>query len=231
METAAPDLVAIVDDEQDILDMVKLHLERAGFAVDAYADGEAFLSALPSRTPDLVLLDVMMPGRDGMEVCRLMAGDPRLSVIPVVFLTALGDEQSRVAGLEAGADDYIAKPFSARELVARARAVLRRMRRRGGQPLLRFGSVLEMDCERFDVRVEGQPVALTSTEFRLLRILVEGNGRVFSRSRLLDELWSGEKFVFDRTIDVHIRNLRRKLGPASAFLHSARGLGYRFRWP
>lgn len=172
------------------------------------------------------MLDLLLPDIPGRDLLRLLRTDGRTARLPVIMLTALGSEPDRVAGLEAGADDYISKPFSPKELVARVRAVLRRAP--GVEPgIVEVGKVLKMDFERFTVTVEDEPVDLTATEFRILRILVEGRGRVFSRDRLLEILWGGEKFVFDRTIDVHITNLRAKLGPAGRLIRSVRGVGYR----
>ncbi len=231
MERRTAQRIAVVDDEEDILALVRLNLEEEGFAVDCHPDGESLMASLQRSAPDLIVLDLMLPGRDGRDICRQLRAGPRTSTIPVIMLTALDGVPERVAGLELGADDYITKPFSPREMVARVRAVLRRMKHSGSDPVIRFGDLLEIDSDRFEVRVEGSPVPLTSTEFRLLRILAEGSGRVFARDRLLDGLWEGEKLVFDRTIDVHIRNLRMKLGAAAHLVRSVRGAGYKLQWP
>jgi DNA-binding response OmpR family regulator len=220
--------VAVVDDEPDILDLVELHLSRAGFSVDRYADGESFLDSLGSSIPDLVVLDLMLPDHHGTDVCRRIREDSRLSRLPVIMLTALGEETDRVLGLELGADDYVTKPFSPRELVARVRAVLRRA---AGTPeqggVVSAGGRIQLDVERYTTTVDGREVDLTPTEFRILRILAQGKGRVYSRAQLLEMLWEGEKFVFERTIDVHIRHIREKLGEASEMIQNVRGVGYK----
>ena len=220
--------VAVVDDEPDILDLLDLHLSRAGFTVDRYADGASFLAALKSTVPDLVVLDLMLPDHHGTDLCRRIREDARFTGLPVIMLTALGEETDRVLGLELGADDYVTKPFSPRELVARVRAVLRRSaesRAEGG--LVSAGGRITLDVERYTTTVDGREVDLTPTEFRILRILAEGRGRVYSRARLLEMLWEGEKFVFERTIDVHIRHIREKLGDAAAMIQNVRGVGYK----
>ncbi len=220
--------IAVVDDEPDILDLVELHLGRAGFGVDRYSDAGSFLESLESGAPDLVVLDLMLPDRHGTEVCRLMRDDERLSGIPVIMLTALGEETDRVLGLELGADDYVTKPFSPRELVARVRAVLRRCEAdREAGSVIDVAGRIRLDAERYTTSVDGREVDLTPTEFRILRMLAEGHGRVYSRAQLLEMLWGGEKFVFERTIDVHIRHIRQKLGDAAEMISNVRGVGYK----
>jgi two-component system phosphate regulon response regulator PhoB/two-component system alkaline phosphatase synthesis response regulator PhoP len=220
-------LIAVVDDEPDIVNLVSINLEKAGFEVKGFADALAFLKSLERRLPDLVLLDVMLPDLDGFEVCRDMKSDARTAAVPIIMLTAKGDETDRVVGLELGADDYITKPFSVRELVARVKAVLRRGREKGPSGEIRVARDLAIDPAKFDVMVSGKRVELTSTEFKILAFLASRPGRVFTRDQILDHLWGQEKAVVDRTIDVHIRNLRVKLGRAAGHIKNVRGVGYK----
>ncbi len=221
-------LIAVVDDEDDIRELVELHLKRAGFQTVSFENGNDFFEWLSAhKTPALCILDVMLPDIQGTDICRKLRASENFTDLPVIMLTALGHEIDRVTGLELGADDYVTKPFSPRELVARVRAVLRRhnpLQERNH--IIRYGP-LEMNTDTFRLRVNGELKELTSTEFKILRILLEGKGKVFSRAGLLNILWGGEKFVFERTVDVHIRNIREKLGGASSLIQNVRGVGYR----
>lgn len=228
MQQKQSSLIAVVDDERDILELVDLHLRRAGFETALFERSQPFLDSISASLPDLVILDLMLPDISGQEVMRMLRSDGRTARLPVIMLTALGSETDRIAGLDSGADDYLPKPFSPAELVARVKAVLRRTGE-GGTGILEVAGMLRIDFDRYEVSVQGNLVSLTSTEFRLLRILVDGGGRVFSREKLLELLWEGEKFVFDRTIDVHITNLRAKLGAAGGLIQSVRGVGYRMK--
>ena len=224
-------LIVIVDDEADIRELVELHLKRAGYATAAFENGSDFLRWMDlGGEPLLCVLDIMLPDIQGTDLCRRLRNSDKNSTIPVIMLTALGHETDRVTGLELGADDYVTKPFSPRELVARVRAVLRRAagssESSGGFSVLSCG-MIEIDTDTYTVRVKGKRKDFTSTEFRILALLMEGKGRVLSRSKLLDLLWGGEKFVFERTIDVHIRHIREKLGEASSLILNVRGVGYR----
>lgn len=221
-------LIAVVDDEIDIRELVELHLTRAGYATVSFENGNDFFKWLSlNKAPALCILDIMLPDMQGTDICRQIRASKKLYALPVVMLTALGHEIDRVTGLELGADDYVTKPFSPRELVARVRAVLRRHRpEKTGNIITGYGS-LKMNTESFRLRLNGENVELTSTEFKLLKILLEGRGKVFSRTELLNILWGGEKFVFERTIDVHIRNLREKLGSVAEIIQNVRGIGYR----
>jgi len=224
-------LIAIVDDEADIRELVVLHLARAGYKTISFENGNDFLDWLDvSKSPSLCILDIMLPDVQGTDICRRIRSSKDNPGLPVIMLTALGHETDRVTGLELGADDYVTKPFSPRELVARVRAVLRRMTDEEApgknSKVVIFGPI-EMDQEAFTVKVNGEARDFTSTEFRILSLLVQGRGKVFTRSRLLDELWGGEKFVFERTIDVHIRHIREKLGEASSMVQNVRGIGYK----
>lgn len=219
--------VVVVEDEEDIAGLVGMHLEKAGFRALLFHDGTGFLTWLGDNVPALVILDIMLPDVQGTDLCRTIRGSERLNAVPVIMLTALGHETEKVLGLELGADDYIVKPFSPRELVARVRAVLRRSKVKTDAPReLRWGSIV-LRPAAFEALSGGFPMLLTPTEFRILLALVEGNGRVLSRASLLDLLWDGEKFVFERTIDVHIAHIREKLGEAGRLLHIVRGIGYR----
>lgn len=223
-------LVAVVDDEQDIRELVELHLRRSGFATEAFENGDEFLKWLDGGGfPSLCILDIMLPDVQGTDICRRMRSSEEHAGVPIIMLTALDHETDRVTGLELGADDYVTKPFSPRELVARVRAVLRRISgedRKHQEPVVSFGPI-EMNSETYTVKVSGRTVDMTSTEFRILSIMLTNRGKVFSRSRLLDLLWGGEKFVFERTIDVHIRHIREKLGDAASMVQNVRGIGYR----
>ena len=220
--------IAVVDDEADILELVSIHLDRAGFDVMEYENAAAFLDALKTDVPDLVILDLMLPDVHGMEVCRMIRSSDTAADLPIIMLTAMVDEPDRVAGLEVGADDYVAKPFSPRELVARVKAVLRRSStEKSDRNIITVNDAIIIDIARYAVHVEGVKIDLTSTEFKLLQALARGRGRVLSRSRLLDILWQGEKYVTERTIDVHVAHLRSKLGKAGSLIENIRGIGYR----
>jgi len=225
-------LIAIVDDEPDILELISYHLKKERFEVREFRDGEGLLSFIETMLPDLVILDLMLPGMDGLEVCRVLRGNRRTSSVPIIMLTAKGSEADKVVGLELGADDYVVKPFSPRELVARVKAVLRRAKVEEKGESLVIGD-LAIDTNRFEVRFKGRRIDLTPTEFRILAILAERPGWVFTRNQLLDKLWQEDKVVLDRTIDVHIRHLREKLGEGGRLIKTVRGIGYKLevqRW-
>ncbi|HNY66413.1 MAG TPA: response regulator transcription factor [Deltaproteobacteria bacterium] len=221
-----PIQVAVLDDEPDILHLVTLHLERAGYLVDGYTDAKGFLQSLDRKGPDLIILDLMLPDSDGFDLCRYLKKDPRLSRIPVIMLTARTLEADKVTGLDLGADDYVTKPFSPRELVARVKAVLRRSGHEDARTVT-VGDALSIDPERFEVKVDRAPVTLTQAEFRILHLLASNRGKVFSRDKILDHLWGNEKAVLDRTVDVHIKNLRDKLGAHGRLIANVRGIGYK----
>ncbi|MCD6218963.1 response regulator transcription factor [Candidatus Calescamantes bacterium] len=221
------ELIFVVDDEIDILELVSLHLKRASFKVKEFQDGSSFLSAIEHQVPDLVILDLMLPDADGFEICKYLRKREDFSSLPIIILTAKGEETDRVLGLELGADDYVTKPFSPRELVARVKAVLRRKGEKEESAQVKIGDILMMDLQKYQTTVEGKRVELTPTEFRILKILSLKKGRVFTRNQILDYLWGDEKAVLDRTIDVHIKNIREKLGKAGKFIKSIRGVGYK----
>ena len=222
-------LIAVVDDEPDILELVALHLKKAGFAVRTFPDAGRFQKSLASSLPDLVILDLMLPDADGLDVCRDLKKDSRTAHVPVMMLTARGEEFDRVLGLEIGADDYITKPFSPKELVARVKAVLRRRAKIEARDTMELADGVVMDMNRYEVTVNGRKVDVTTTEFKLLGILAERRGWVFSRDEILSRLWGDEKAVIDRTIDVHVTNLRKKLGKAGHIIENVRGVGYKLR--
>ncbi len=220
--------IAVVDDEPDIIELVMHHLKKEGFQVETFSEARGLLEYLRNHLVDLIILDLMLPDIDGLDVCRILKKNERTALIPIIILTAKGDEPDRVVGLELGADDYVVKPFSPRELVARVKAVLRRsdtiVKPRHA---IKIGKELIIDLKRYEVYVNGEKVDLTPTEFSLLRILAERKGWVFTRTQLLDRLWGKDKSVLDRTIDVHIRHLRSKLKDAGRFIKSVRGMGYK----
>ncbi|MFQ5847934.1 MAG: response regulator transcription factor [Candidatus Methylomirabilales bacterium] len=218
--------VLVVDDEQDIVDLVRYHLEREGYQVVGCRDGKSALELASRDSPDLVILDLLMPGVDGLEVCRRLR---RTSTIPILMLTAKAEEMDKVVGLELGADDYVTKPFSPRELVARVRAILRRGVAAPDEEVLGFGD-LAMDFARHQVTVQGQHVSLTAKEMELLKALVGAKGRVLTREFLLERAWDYDRAaeIESRTVDVHIRRLREKLGRAARRIVTVKGVGYRF---
>lgn len=220
-------LVAVVDDERDIRDLVSLHLERAGYRVQSFADGEHFLAFVGRTVPDLVVLDLMLPDTDGLDICKQLKSEPRTACVPVMMLTARSDEFDRVLGLELGADDYVSKPFSPKELVARVKAVLRRNETKEATRTIELPDGVVIDLNRYEVTVAGRPACLTTTEFKLLQMLAERRGWVFSRDDILERLWGNEKSVLDRTVDVHVTNLRKKLKRAGRLLKNVRGVGYK----
>jgi DNA-binding response OmpR family regulator len=219
-------VIAALDDEPDILELLKINLRKAGYRFEGFLEAEDLYRYLSREKPQLILLDLMLPGTDGLEVCRHIRRTEGLAEIPIIMLTARGDESDKVVGLELGADDYVTKPFSVKELVARIHAVLRRPG--GGEAARRIViGPLVIDLDKFEVVAEGAKVELTATEFRILQLLASRKGRVFSRDQILDFLWGQEKAVIDRTIDVHIRNLREKLGAAGLLIKNIRGVGYK----
>jgi len=220
-------LIAVVDDEPDILELVAIHLEKAGFQSETFLNGESFIEFLKISQPDLIVLDLMLPDMDGLEICKYLKREDNLSSIPVIMLTAKGEEMDKILGLELGADDYVTKPFSPKELIARIRAVLRRGKEKEPTDVLSAGGILSMDTDKHEVRVKSCKIELTSTEFRILQLLLSKKGWVFSREKILDYLWGQEKAVVDRTVDVHIKHLREKLGEAAYLIKNIRGVGYK----
>jgi len=220
-------LIAIVDDEPDILELVSINLKKASYRVKGFPDSESFFSSLAIETPDLIILDLMLPDMDGFDVCKSLKGQDKYTSIPIIMLTARAEETEKVLGLELGADDYVTKPFSPRELVARVRAVLRRNIPKEETKRIKIGDILVLDTEKYEVELEGERIELTTTEFKILQLLSTKKGWVFSRDRILQHLWGDDKMVLDRTVDVHIKHLREKLGKASVFIKNVRGVGYK----
>jgi DNA-binding response OmpR family regulator len=222
--------VLIVEDEQDIAGLIKHTLERGGEAdAEIVGSGDAALKAVGDRPPDLIILDLNLPVVGGTEVCRILRSRPDVARVPIIMLTARTSEDDRVSGLDQGADDYVTKPFSLRELSARVRAVLRRgSNREDPRPLTYRGDHLNADFDAVAVTVDGDSVRLTRREFELLRYLVQNKNRVVSRDRLLERVWGYERLVETRSVDVHVGRLRGKLGSAGRQIETVVGLGYRF---
>lgn len=227
--------ILVVDDERDLVDILVFNLQREQYAVITAGDGELAVAMAERERPDLILLDLMLPGIDGLEVCRRLRANPRTTGIPIIMLTAKGEETDAVIGLAQGADDYVRKPFGVRELMARVSARLRR----GSAPpadvdrddsKITCGDLV-IDGARFEASVAGQAVPLTATEFKLLRRLARRPGRVFTRDELLDEAPVADSHLLGRSVDVHVSAIRRKLGPFGRQLETVRGVGYRIRDP
>lgn len=220
--------ILVIDDEQDVIDMLSVSLSKAGLKVRSATDGVTGLAKAREERPALVVLDLMMPKLPGLEVCKLLKNDPATQAIPIIMLTAKAEEIDRVVGLEVGADDYVTKPFSPRELSLRINAILRRGSPANEAQHLNVGS-LSVDLERHHVSIAGKAVKLTAVEFRLLIILMRRLGRVQGRDRLLRDVWGYESIIDTRTIDTHVRRLRDKLGKAANLIETVRGFGYRMR--
>jgi phosphate regulon transcriptional regulator PhoB len=227
----APKHILVIEDEADLVELISYNLKKEGFNVDSAMDGETALSKIKKGRYDLVVLDLMLPGIQGMELCRILRSDPKTETLPIIMLTAKGEEVDKILGLEMGADDYITKPFSPRELVARVKAVLRRsLEKPSVEKVLNVGELV-IDKERYTVTIKGKSVKLSAKEFKLLLFLAERKGKVFNRERLLDAVWSDESFVEPRTVDVHIRRLRSQIEEDPAhprYIKTLRGVGYFF---
>jgi DNA-binding response OmpR family regulator len=221
-----PPVIAALDDEADILELLKVNLQKAGYRFEGFQEADDLFRYLAREKPSLILLDLMLPDTDGLEVCRHIRRSEDLTGIPIIMLTARGDESDKVVGLEFGADDYVTKPFSVKELVARIHAVLRRPGSGEASRRIVVGALF-IDLDKFEVMADGVKIDLTATEFKILQLLASRRGRVFTRNQILDHLWGREKAVIDRTIDVHIRNLREKLGGTAALIKNIRGVGYK----
>ena len=222
--------ILLVDDEPDILRLLSYNLKKRGYQTDEVRDGEEALRRVREHSYQLIILDLMLPGLSGMEICRILKQNPKTSSVPVIMLTARSEEMDKVAGLESGAEDYITKPFGVREFLARVKTALRRAEgTKAVDGILRAGA-LEIDLERHRARAGDKLLDLSPTEFRLLRFLMERRGKVFSRDQILDSVWKGDAFVEQRTVDVHIRRLRAELEKAGAgrYIQTVRGVGYSF---
>jgi len=221
--------ILVVDDEEDILELVRYNLAKEGYQVDCVASGEEALKLAKSKHPDLIILDLMLPGVDGFDVCKQLKRDIETASIPVVMLTAKGEDADIVAGLELGADDYITKPFSPRVLTARIRAALRRgVGEEESDTVLRLRNII-INPTRHEVTVNGQPIDLTVTEFGILHFLARRPGWVYSRNQIISGVKGSDYAVTERSVDVQITGLRKKLGEAGQYLETVRGVGYRFK--
>jgi DNA-binding response OmpR family regulator len=220
--------ILVVDDEPDALELISYNLKAAGYDVVTAADGEEALKKARVSQPALVILDVMLPEVDGLEVCKTLRREPTTAGVPIIMLTAKAAEIDRVLGLELGADDYVTKPFSPRELVLRVKSLLRRRTPAEPEAENMDFADLKIDIPRHEVQVGGKRVDLTATEFKLLTVLAERRGRVQSREALLRDVWEYDNFIDTRTVDTHMRRLRDKLGEAARYLDTVRGVGYRF---
>ena len=229
MDTVSSKRILVVEDEKDVVDLLRLNLRKAGgFTIVSASDGATGLATARDAKPDLIILDLMLPKMSGLEVCKILKTDPGTRQIPVLMLTAKAEEIDRIVGLELGADDYVVKPFSPREIVLRIKAILRRGSGEQTDEQLSAGAIT-IDPARHLVSVNGKVVNLTSLEFKLLRTLMQRRGRVQERDRLLNEVWGYESVIDTRTVDTHVRRLREKLGKAGDIVETVRGFGYRLR--
>jgi two-component system phosphate regulon response regulator PhoB len=229
MDAVSSKRVLVVEDEKDVVDLLNLNLRKAGgFVVSSASDGATGLTKARDEKPDFIILDLMLPKMSGLEVCKILKTDAATRQIPVLMLTAKAEEIDRIVGLELGADDYVVKPFSPREVILRIKAILRRGDGKEAEERLTAGAIT-IDPGRHQVSVNGKPVSLTSLEFKLLRTLMQRRGRVQERDRLLNEVWGYESVIDTRTVDTHVRRLREKLGKAGDIVETVRGFGYRLR--
>ena len=223
-----PDTILIVDDEPDVVDLLVFNLQKAGFKTLTARDGSMALQKARNELPALIVLDLMLPGLDGTEVCRQLKADPKTATIPIIMLTAKAEEVDRIVGLELGADDYVTKPFSPRELALRVKTILRRTAGLAEPTEILKHADLVVDLAKHVATFKGKRIDLTATEFKLLTMLLERRGRVQTRDALLTEVWGYEGDVDTRTVDTHVRRLREKLGAAADWIETVRGVGYRF---
>jgi two-component system phosphate regulon response regulator PhoB len=229
MDAVSSKRILVVEDEKDVVDLLSLNLRKAGgFVVSSASDGATGLTKARDEKPDFIILDLMLPKMSGLEVCKILKTDAATRQIPVLMLTAKAEEIDRIVGLELGADDYVVKPFSPREVILRIKAILRRGDGKEAEERLTAGAIT-IDPARHQVSVNGKPVSLTSLEFKLLRTLMQRRGRVQERDRLLNEVWGYESVIDTRTVDTHVRRLREKLGKAGDIVETVRGFGYRVR--
>ncbi|HBA83969.1 MAG TPA: DNA-binding response regulator [Verrucomicrobia bacterium] len=222
--------IFVVEDEEDILELLRYNLTREGYAVSTAAKGEEAVKEIPRKLPDLILLDLMLPGLDGLEVCRALKKNPKTAGIPIIMVTAKGEESDVVAGLELGADDYIPKPFSMKVLIARIRTVLRRKREPAAEKnaSIRIHDI-EINPGRHEVLIQNEPVEMTFSELRILHFLASRPGWVMTREQIVDAIRGEDYAVTDRAVDVQIVGIRRKLGPRADYIETVRGVGYRFK--
>src|SRR5439155_7008442 len=228
MEPVSDNTVLIIEDERDVVDLLALNLRKAGFTTSIAADGAVGLEKARSEKPAFIIVDLMLPKMPGLEICKILKSDPGTRQIPIMMLTAKAEEIDRIVGLEFGADDYVTKPFSPREVILRIRAIMRRGDAKQEEERLAVGPIM-IDPARHEASVDGKRINLTSLEFKLLRTLVQRRGRVQARDRLLNDVWGYESIIDTRTVDTHVRRLRKKLGKAANVIESVRGVGYRLR--
>jgi two-component system phosphate regulon response regulator PhoB len=229
MTSTPSNRILIIEDEQDVVDMLTLNLRKAGgFVVSSAADGASGIRKAREELPSLIILDLMLPKMPGLEVCKILKNDGATRHIPIIMLTAKAEEIDRIVGLEVGADDYVVKPFSPREIVLRIKAIMRRGQGEAAPEQMTIGAIT-VDPARHHVTVDGKAVRLTSVEFKLLTMLMRRRGRVQERDRLLNEVWGYESAIDTRTVDTHVRRLRKKLGKAADAIETIRGFGYRLR--
>jgi len=220
--------ILIIEDDRAIVEMLEYNFEQAGYETVSALDGEQGVALAGKERPDVIILDIMLPIIDGFQVCRMLKNDNAVAHIPIIILSAKSQETDKVVGLELGADDYVTKPFSPRELIARTRAILRRGRRQQLSDEIKRGDI-SIDGTRHKVTVGSEEISLTFTEFKLLEFMARRPGVVFSRSRILDAVSGEDTMVYDRTVDAHIKSLRHKLGAAKDYIETVRGAGYRFK--
>lgn len=221
-------LISIVDDEEDILEALSVFLKKNGYDVNTYTNATDFFKQLKKKTPDLFILDLMLPDMDGYDICKQLKNDSNYSSIPIIMLSAKSEESDKVIGLELGADDYVTKPFSQKELLARIKVILKRNILKTTQTITEIcDGKIKLNKENYEVIVDNKKIVLTTTEFKLLEFLISRKGSVLSRDRILDYIWGEDKIVIDRTIDVHIRHLRKKLGKYGDVIKNIHGVGYK----
>lgn len=221
-------LIFVVEDDEDINELLVYNLRKEGFSAVPFLSSVEAIDQLNTQKPDLILLDIMLPDIDGLEFCKIVKANPETEDIPIIMITAKGTEIDKIVGLELGADDYITKPFSIREVIARIRAILRRVKSTDKTRRIKIDGV-EIFPERFELKVDGKRVDLTSKEFKLLMLLISSNGMVLSREKILSQIWKDDLDVYDRTVDVHIKKLRDKLGKYGKYIETVRGIGYRWK--
>lgn len=223
------ELIAVVDDEKSILELTSIHLKKSGFQVATFTSGSEYLEFIENTTPDVTILDLMLPDMDGMDMCKQLRRDNKFDNMSIIILSGRIDESDTILGLELGADDYVKKPFSPKELAVRVKTVLRRKAPAQAQEenKINIDDKVVIDVDKYEVYVDGKLVSLTPTEYRILKMLAEKNGNVLKREEILYNLWGNEKIVVDHTVDVHIKHLREKLGPYANLVKNVRGVGYK----
>lgn len=219
--------IFIVEDELGILDIAAEFLRNKGFQVFCFSNGKSFFEEIEEQSPDIILLDLRLPDMHGFDICRRLKADSRYSSIPIIILSGQGEGISKITGLDLGADDYMVKPVSLTELNSRIKAVLRRQSPEVEEKIIKIGDIISIDMQKYEVHVKGQKIVLTQAEFKILCCLSSRVGNVFSREKLLEHLWGDEKVVVLRTIDVHIKHLREKMGDAADLIQNVRGIGYK----